>query len=241
MTLRSGAFFLTLGLLAGQPRRWEKTIPLNVEGRIDHMSADVRGNRLFLAALGNNTVEVIDLAAGAAIRSLQGFHEPQGVYYWAAGDKLYIANGQNGKLTVLDGHSFLELKTYDFNSDADNVRFDAKSKEVYVGYGDGALGVVNADLGARVGQTMLDAHPESFQLETSGPRIFVNVPNASNVSVVDRRTRTVASKYPVTAAKSNFPMALDEADHRLFVGCPKPAKMILLDTARGKEGPSLHF
>ncbi len=237
--LRSGAFFLTLGLLAAQPLRLEKTIPLNVEGRIDHMSADVKGNRLFLAALGNNTVEVIDLAAGAAIRSLQGFHEPQGVYYWAAGDKLYIANGQNGKLTVLDGHSFLELKTYDFNSDADNVRFDAKSKEVYVGYGDGALGVVNADLGARVGQTMLDAHPESFQIETSGARIFVNVPNAGNVTVVDRRTRTVVAKWAVRTAKSNFPMALDEANHRLFIGCRKPAKLIVLDTSSGKEVASV--
>src|SRR5258708_39092872 len=104
MMLRSGAFFLTLGLLAAQPLRLEKTIPLNVEGRIDHMSAAVKGNRLFLAALGNNTVEVIDLAAGAAIRSLKGFHEPQGVYYWASGDKLYVATGQTGKLNVLAGH-----------------------------------------------------------------------------------------------------------------------------------------
>src|SRR5260370_16010510 len=182
------------------------------------MSADVKGNRLFMAALGNNTVEVIDLAAGAAIRSLKGFHEPQGVYYWAAGVRLYIANGQTGKLNVLDGHSFQELKTYDFNSDADNVRFDVKSKEVYVGYCGGALGVINAELGARVGETMLDAHPESFQLEISGPRIFVNVPNASNVTVVDRRTRTVPARVPVTTAKSNFRVALDEANHPLLLG-----------------------
>jgi DNA-binding beta-propeller fold protein YncE len=239
MTLRACTLFLNFSLLSAQPLRLEKTIPLNVEGRIDHMSADVRGNRLFMAALGNNTVEVIDLAAGAAIRSLKGFHEPQGVYYWAAGDSLYIANGQTGKLNVLDGHSFQKLKTYDFNSDADNVRFDVMSKEVYVGYGGGALGVVNADLGVRVGETMLDAHPESFQLEISGPRIFVNVPNAANVTVVDRRTRTVAAKWPVTTAKSNFPMALDEANHRLFIGCRKPAKLIVLDTVSGKEVASV--
>src|SRR5260370_34666540 len=102
MTLRSGAFFLTLGLLAAQPLRLEKTIPLNVEGRIDHISADVKGNRLFMAALGNNTVEVIDLAAGAAIRSLKELHEPHGVYYWAAGVRLYIANAHTGTLNVLD-------------------------------------------------------------------------------------------------------------------------------------------
>jgi hypothetical protein len=239
MTLRACTFLFAVGLLPAQPLKLEKTIPLNVEGRIDHMSADTKGNRLFMAALGNNTVEVIDLAAGTVIRSLKGFHEPQGVYYWAGGDRLYIANGQTGKLNVLDGHSFQELKTYDFNGDADNVRFDAKSKEVYAGYGDGALGVINVDVGARTGQTMLDAHPESFQLETSGPRIFVNVPKAANVTVVDRRTRTVVAKWPITTATANFPMALDEANHRLFIGCRKPAKLIVLDTGSGKEVASV--
>jgi DNA-binding beta-propeller fold protein YncE len=218
-----------------QPLRLEKRITLHVEGRIDHMAADVKGNRLFMAALGNNTVEVIDLAAGTVTRSLKGFHEPQGVYYWAAGDRLYVANGQSGNLDVLDGHTFTQIHAYDFSGDADNVRFDAATKEVYVGYGDGALGVVNAEIGSRVGDTMLTAHPESFQLENSGPRIFVNVPNAENVTVVDRRTRAVKVKWPLTGAKSNFPMALDEADHRLFVGCRKPAKLLVLDTGSGKE------
>lgn len=232
------AVLLTSGVIQSQPLRLEEKIPLNVAGRIDHMSADVKGNRLFMAALGNNTVEVIDLVAGKVTRSLKGFHEPQGLYYQAGGDRLYIANGETGKLDVLDGRTFAPIRSYDFNGDADNVRFDAASKEVYVGYGNGALGVINAELGSRVGDTMLTAHPESFQLEASGPLIFVNVPNAENVTVVDRRTRTVKAKWPVTA-KSNFPMALDEANHRLFVGCRKPPKLVVFDTRSGKEVASL--
>jgi DNA-binding beta-propeller fold protein YncE len=236
--MRLCTFLLISGLMTAQPLRLEKRIPLNVEGRIDHMSADVKGNRLFMAALGNNTVEVIDLAGGKVTRSLKGFHEPQGVYYWASKDQLYVANGQTGKVDVFDGHTFASVRSYDFDGDADNVRFDPTTKEVYVGYGDGALGVINAELGSRVGDAMLAAHPESFQLETSGPRIFINVPNAEQVAVVDRRTRTVKAKWPVSA-KSNFPMSLDEANHRLFVGCRKPAKLIVLDTASGREVASV--
>ena len=229
------ALLLTCIVVTAQPLRLEKTIPLNVEGRIDHMAADVQGNRVFVAALGNNSVEVIDVPAAAVSRSLKGFQEPQGIYYWAGGGRLYIANGKTGMLSVLDGHSFQPIKNYDFNSDADNVRFDSNSKEVYVGYADGALGVINARLVTRVGETMLDSHPESFQLESPGPRIFVNVPNAGNVTVVDRRTRSVVAKWPITSAKLNFPMALDETNKRLFAGCRKPAKLVVLDMSTGKE------
>ena len=151
--------------LLAQPLRLETKIPLNVQGRIDHFTADVKGQRLFMAALGNNTVEVIDLAAGKVTRGIKGFHEPQGLFYFPDDGRLYVANGETGHVDVLDGASFQPIKTLDFNSDADNLRFDPKSKEVYVGYGAGALGVINAALGTRVGETMLDAHPESFRLE----------------------------------------------------------------------------
>ena len=228
--------FCLVSLLQAQPLRLEKTIPLGaINGRIDHLSADIAGNRIFVAALGNNTVEVVDLKAGKVVHTITGQHEPQGIFYWPENNRLYVANGQDGHLRVFDGRSFAQIGDYDFNGDADNVRFDPKGKEVFVGYGDGALGVVNADLKSRVGDTMLDAHPESFQLERQGPRIFVNVPKASNVTVVDRRTRSVTARWPVTGAQQNYPMSLDETNHRLFIGCRKPAKMLVLDTSSGKE------
>ena len=234
-------------LLSAQPLRLEKTIPLpNVEKRIDHFSVDIAGRRLFVAALGNNTVEVIDLAAGQDIRSLKGMHEPQGLFYWPEMKRLYIANGADGHVRALDGRSFGQVADYDFNSDPDNIRFDAEHKEIFVGYGDGALGVINADLKSRVDKIVLDAHPESFQLEKAGPRIFVNVPGGissalknGHVSVIDRRTRTVIAKWEVEAARQNFPMALDEANHRLFIGCRRPAKLVVFETTSGKPVTSV--
>ncbi len=122
----------------------------------------------------------------------------------------------------------------DFTGDADNVRYDAVRSVLYVGYGEGALGVADPRGGKVTGRIPLDAHPESFQLEKSGPRIFVNVPNAGHIAVIDRERRVVTDKWPVTGAAANFPMALDEAGHRLFVGCRKPARVLVFDTRTGK-------
>src|SRR5574341_1032936 len=123
------------------PLRLGQTIPLpDVEGRIDHMAIDVRGQRLFIAALGNNSVEVLDLRAGKRIQSISGFHEPQGVGFVPEFNKIFIANGKSGACDVLDGTSFKRIKSVKFSGDADNVRYDATARRVYVGYGSGGLG-----------------------------------------------------------------------------------------------------
>jgi YVTN family beta-propeller protein len=236
MMLRLAVFACSALTLAAQPLKLESTIPLpKVNGRIDHLAADVAGKRLFVSALGNNTVEVVDLAAGKVIHTIAGLKEPQGLLYWPEMNRLYVANGADGHVRVYDGTSFAQVHEFDLSGDADNIRFDPEAKEIFVGYGSGAIGVLNGELRARVGEVMLDAHPESFQLEKQDPRIFVNVPEAGHIAVIDRRTRTVKAKWPITAAKSNFPMALDEANHRLFVGCRKPARLVILDTTSGKE------
>ena len=240
MTMRILAIFCLAAIAGAQPLHLESTIPLpNVNGRIDHFSVDIPGKRLFVAALGNNTVEVVDLSAAKVVHTIRGLKEPQGLFYWPENNRLYAANAQDGRVRVYDGRSFAQIAEYETSGDADNVRFDEKAKEIFVGYGSGALGVINADLKSRVGETMLEAHPESFQLEKQGSRIFINIPEAGNVTVVDRRTRTVTAKWPVTGAKSNFPMALDEANHRLFIGCRKPPKLLVLDTSSGKEIASI--
>jgi len=241
MSIRSIAAFLLLALsLLAQSIKLERTIPLpKVNGRIDHLAADIPGRRLFVSALGNNTVEVVDLAAGTVSHTISVLKEPQGLFYWPDTNRLYVANGSDGHVRVYDGTSFAQIHEYDLSGDADNIRFDPESKEIFVGYGTGAIGVLNGDLHARVGEVMLDAHPESFQLEKQGPRLFVNVPEEGHIAVIDRRTSTVKAKWPITTAKSNFPMALDETGHRLFVGCRKPARLLVLDTATGKEVASL--
>jgi DNA-binding beta-propeller fold protein YncE len=220
---------------AAEPLKLTRTIPLpGVEGRIDHLSVDLAGRRLFVAALGNNTVEVVDLIAGQRTLTVKGLHEPQGVLFVPQRNRIYVANGEDGKLTIFEGTPFRPLHTIGFSGDADNLRYDVEAKRVYVGYGSGALGIVDIATARKVGDIPLDGHPESFQLERSGTRIFVNVPSAGHIAVVDRRARAVTLKWPLPGRQENFPMALDEDEHRLFAGCRKPAHVAVLDTNSGK-------
>jgi DNA-binding beta-propeller fold protein YncE len=224
---------------AAEPLKLTRTIPLpGVEGRIDHLSVDLAGHRLFVAALGNNTVEVVDLIAGQRMQTIKGLHEPQGVLCVPQRNRIYIANGEGGKLTIFDGTSFSPLHAIGFSSDADNVRYDVEATQVYVGYGSGALGIVDIATARKVGDVPLDGHPESFQLERSGPRILVNVPTAGHVAIVDRRTRAVTLKWPLPGRQQNFPMALDEDEHRLFTGCRKPAHVACSTPTPARSWPS---
>jgi DNA-binding beta-propeller fold protein YncE len=205
-----------------------------VKGRIDHLSIDLKRHRLFVAALGNNTVEVLDVERNRHEKSLPGFREPQGVLYLPDPDRLYVANGSGDRLDILDGSSFAPVKRIAKLADADNVRYDHAAGKVVVGYGKGALQMLDPASGEAAAEIRLPAHPESFQLERNGSRIFVNVPDARKVAVVDRAKRTVAATWEVPGARANFPMTLDEAGRRLFVGARSPALLLVYDTDSGK-------
>jgi DNA-binding beta-propeller fold protein YncE len=202
-----------------------------VKGRIDHFAVDVTHRRLFVAALGNDSVEVLDVAHGRREKSVRGFHEPQGIGYLASENRLYVANAGGG-VDILDATSLSRLKRIEPLDDADNVRYDARAGTVLVGYGSGVLRVLDAKTAQSQGDIALSGHPESFQLEASGPRIFVNVPSGRHIAVVDRERRSVVATWPVPA-KANFPMALDEQGRRLFVGARSPALLLVYDIDKG--------
>lgn len=211
-----------------------KTIPLpGVKGRFDHFAIDVKGKRLFVAALGNDTLELLDITAGRRLKSIRGLHKPTGVLYLVDQNRHAVANGDDGTVKFFDGASYELVKTITSLDDADNIRFDPKTKLIYVGYGDGALGVIDATTMTSVGSINLAAHPESFQMESQGKRIFVNEPDAEQVAVIDREKRTVTATWRLKDFHANFPMALDEANHRLLVGCRSPARLVVLDTSTG--------
>jgi len=220
---------------AQSPFKLEKTIPLpGVEGRFDHLAADAHAKHVFLAALGNNAVEVVDIDAGKRLQTLSGMHEPQGIGFAPDVHRIYVANGKDGKLRIFDSATFKPVTEVMIGEDADNVRYDAPHKLIWVAHGDGALQAMNTATGKLLGDINLDAHPESFQLEKAGLRIFANVPDAGEIEVVDRDKKTVLAKWAVKDAAANFPMALDETTHRLFSGCRKPAKVLVYDTESGK-------
>lgn len=212
-----------------------KTIPLpGVKGRFDHFAADPKQHRLFVAALGNDTLEVVDVLAGKRIHSVGGLNKPTGVVYYEWLNEIAVADGEDNTFKIFHGATYALARKLGALEDADNVRFDAKSGLTYVGYGSGALAVVETGTMKLQAGIPLAAHPESFQLEKQGPRIFLNVPDAKQVAVVDREKRTVVATWPMTKFQANFPMALDEANHRLFVGCRQPARLLVLDTLGGK-------
>ncbi len=227
---------LRVGAQGTASLRLVRTISLpNVEGRIDHMAIDLKIQHLFVVALGNNSLEVLDLQAGKQIHGIGGLKEPQGILYIPELNRILVANGGDGSCNIFDGTSFHMVDSLKFPNDADNVRYDRVNTHVYVGYGNGALGVIDANNWKRIGNVQLAGHPESFQLEEAGPRIFVNVPTANHIAVVDRSKLTVIATWPLVGVEANFPTALDEANHRLFVGCRQPPKIIVFDTESGKE------
>jgi DNA-binding beta-propeller fold protein YncE len=207
----------------------------NVNGRIDHMAIDIKGQRLFVAELGNNSLDIIDLKAGKRIHSFSNndklLNEPQSVLFIPELNRIFVSNGKDGTVDVFDANSFRMIKTIKLPSDdADNMRYDPSSRLVYVGFGEGSLGVINTTNYNIVGTMPLSGHPESFQIESENrvldkQRIFVNIPHSNSVEVVDSIKHAVLKTWTITNAQNNFPVALDEASHRLFVGTRDPPKL----------------
>lgn len=223
----------------------------DAKGRMDHLGVDMKGERLFAADFDNHTLEVIDLKAGHPVHTISDLDNPQSAFYDPATNRLFVPCEGDGAVKIFDGTSFQLLKTVKLSSDADNIRYDVRHKHVLVGYGgekflfgkvvrgqgDGALAILD-DSGNKLGDIAVDAHPESFQLEKSGTRAFVNVPDRHEIQVADLDKNTLIAHWHVSC-EDNFPMALDEAHHRLFVQCRVPASLLVFDTETGKVVASL--
>ena len=219
-----------------KPLVFTEAIPLeNAKGRFDHFA--MGGGRLFVAALGSNAVEAINIGGRILDHAITGVPDPQGIAFSPETNKLFVASGR-GKVYIYDGKSYQQIAAVDFPGGADNLRYDAASKRVYVGCGDdeksGAIAMIDATTNQRLPEDYkLGGEPESFQLEQSGPRIYVNVPDLKQIVVIDRSTGKI-THWPLTGMEGNFPMALDEAGHRLFVGVHVPPRVAVVDTLSGR-------
>jgi DNA-binding beta-propeller fold protein YncE len=205
-----------------------------VTGRIDHLAFDPARQRLFVAALGHDTVEVLDTATNTHVRSLPGFHEPQGIALVPDLGAVAIANGGTGTLQLIDAQTFATRWTTSIGGDADNVRYDAAARRLYVA-AVGGLYAVDPAAGKTTGRVAIEGHPESFQLEPAGTRVYANLPGLLRSEVIagDRASMAVAARWPAQGCGGNYPMALDAPSARLFVGCRRPAKLAMVDTGSG--------
>ena len=212
----------------------ERTIPLpGVSGRVDHMAVDLRRGRLFVAELGNGTVDVVDLAAGKAIHRIAGLKEPQGVGYSPQADVIAVASAGDGTVRLFKGEDFSPVGMVSLGEDADNIRVDSRSGQVFVGYGKGGLAVVDPISRSVVSRARLPAHPEGFAIDVATHRAYVNVPDAHQIAVVDLATGRQTATWQVPGLRASYPMALDEAQGLLAIASWDPARLVLLDTANG--------
>ncbi len=210
------------------------TIPLsNVSGRIDHISLDRKRQRLIVAALGNNTVEVIDIVGGRRSQRITGLAQPQGVAYSEKADLLFVANAADGSVRMFQGPDLAPAGRIDLHDDADNIRIDPQSGNVIVGYGNGGLAIIDPERRTLSGTISLPGHPEGFQVDVATGRVFVNVPDAGQIAVVDLSRRQQTAAWKVPGASANFPMAIDSGNGVLAVVFRDPARLVLLDTKTG--------
>ena len=220
---------------AEAPLQLEGKIPLgNVRGRIDHMAIDPRRQRLFVAELGNDTVGIVDLSNRKLLRRISGLKEPQGVGYEPSTDTLYVANAGDGTVRLFEGEEYRPAGEIQLGSDADNVRVDAAAHRVVIGYGSGALAIVDPATRSRVGDVALKAHPEGFQIDAAAGQIFVNLPDARSIAVIDRASQRQVGKWPISNYGANFPMALDPARWQVLVIFRAPAELGVFSMTGGK-------
>jgi len=206
------------------------------EGRFDHMAVDTKTGRVFASVYGNDTVAVIDVHRSRVIHTIrEGLNEPQGVAYLPDLNQIVVSNSGDGTCKVFDGTTYEPVASIKFEDDADQLRYDPAAHVIYVGYGDGAIGRIDAPANQISGDSFpLEAHPESFQLEQSGPRIFVNLESKNEVAVINRESKQITT-WKLHGAGTNFPMALDEKDQRVFVAARRPAVLLVLDMQTGRE------
>ena len=216
--------------------RFKKEILLpGVKGRIDHIDFNVAGQVAYVAALGNNTVEVVDIANGKVTGSIKGLDEPQGVAYISKHKEIFVANGGTGECNFYNAADLKKTGRIKLSDDADDVRYDADADQIYVGYGSGGVAIIDAVTHKQVGNIALPSHPESFQLDAKEGKLWVNLPGSGAIGVASLKQKKLVRKWPRLLPRSNFPMAYDAEQHRLIVGYRLPAKLIVYDSENGAE------
>ncbi len=211
------------------PLKLIQTIPMpNVRGRMDHLGVDVKGKRLFAAALGENqnTVEVLDLKAGKRVFSITGQSMPQGVFYSPDFNRIFVANGTDGTCKIFSGDTFKLIDSLPLGTNANHVGYDPATKYLYVGIGipdskAGALAIIDTRTNKHIGDIKTDVHPGGVKIEKSGPRIFVTLEEITT--------------WPVTGVPGSVALAFDESHHRVFDGTRDPPVLTVLDMESGNQ------
>ncbi len=233
-----------LGLHAqtASPLTLQRTLPLpQGTGKFDHFAVDLQANRLFIAATGNHSVEVLDLNTGKVTETLAGLGKPHGLAWIAESNMLYASDGKQADLKIFSGVPLKQVKSIKLSDDADDLVYDAAGSLLYVGHGgsDAAnparVAVIDTASQTLVKELPVATHPEGLEIDNAKQRIFVNVADAAEVAVIDGKTSSLAQPWKITRASDNVPLAFDQEHNVLFVACRTPARLVVLDGTSGRE------
>ena len=236
-----------------KPLRLEASIPMpGVKGDFDHFGVDLKGNRLFLAAEEHKTVEVFDLRTGKHLQSVPGFDAPHQIVFVPQNNTILVTDsgaegGKEGYIRVISGESYKITNSIKVLAAADSAGYDAKTHLMYADTGgteakmdSTVISVIDTTAAKVVGEIKVDSgRVEAIRFEHDGTRMFANLRTRGQVGVFDQKEHKLLARWDIKDAKENVSMALDEANHRLFVTCRKPAKLIVFDTETGKQVASL--
>jgi len=219
-----------------------KTIPLpGVTGKFDHFAIDAEGHRLFVAATGSHSVEVIDLQTAKVEQSITGLGKPHGLVWDAATGSLYAADGSNAELRLYRGSPLKLAGSIKLSDDADDMVFDEAHHLLYVGHGGGSaavpgnVAVIDTSKFALLANLGVASHPEALDFDAQGQRIFANIADSAEVAVIDGASNSIVAHWKLTGAADNIPMAYDSERKRLYVACRTPAVLLALNAATGAE------
>jgi DNA-binding beta-propeller fold protein YncE len=217
-----------------------------VSGRFDHSVADITHNRLFVVTKDYKAVLVLDLSSGKVLHTIDGLGEPQGLLYRDDLNTLYVADGVRGTLEIIDGKTYEPKKSFKLRLNADSVAYDPSTKYLYIVNGgadakmtDSVISIIDTTLGTPVGEIKVDGDTlEAMALEKLTSTMYVDNRAKNEVEKIDRTTNQTISTWKVTLGKTMVGIALDEASHRLFVGC-RDGYIVVFDTVTGKEMQAL--
>lgn len=238
----AGLFSLAGQAQPSQPLTLNRTISLSgVQGKFDHFAVDLAGDRLFAAATGNHSVEVIDLKTNKVRQSIAGLGKPHGLAWVEATGSLYVADGALAELRVYTGTPLALSGTIKLSADADDMVYDAANKMLYVGHGTGdaanpaRIAVVDTEHLTLAANLPVATHPEALDIDPQSRRVFANIADSNEVAVVATDSKTITAHWKLTKAADNVPLAFDVENRVLYVACRTPGTLIALDAASGRE------
>jgi DNA-binding beta-propeller fold protein YncE len=213
------------------------------DGDFDHFAVDLDGHRLFLTAEENAKLVVIDATSNKVIHTIENVQAPHAILFRSDLKKLFVVEGDASAVKVYDSDSFQPAGEIKVAIDADSIAYDPATHYMYVVNGGreahtpySLISVIDTNSSKKLRDIKINSnHVEAIVLEKSGPRMFMNIPGQNTIGVMDRSKAALTATWPLPeGAKLNVAMALDEANHRLFVVTRTPGKLIVLDSDSGK-------